>query len=50
VVGTLTGYDGAIWTAWRDRAQRRHPDSLTAWDHDLLAADPPVAGTTGMVP
>ncbi|HWL68015.1 MAG TPA: adenylate/guanylate cyclase domain-containing protein [Geminicoccus sp.] len=40
LVGTLTGYDGAIWTEWRERAQRRTPGSLTAWDYYLLAADP----------
>ena len=40
LVGTLTGYDGPIWTAWANAAQRRPPESLGAWDYYLLAKAP----------
>jgi TolB-like protein/DNA-binding winged helix-turn-helix (wHTH) protein/tetratricopeptide (TPR) repeat protein len=40
LVGTLTGYDGTLWTEWNEATRRRPPGSLQAFDYYLLAREP----------
>lgn len=39
LVGELTGYDGPVWRAWGRLARRKPSESLTAFDHVILAKE-----------
>ncbi len=40
LVGTLTGYDGALWRDWIAAAKGRPPRDLRALDYHLMALEP----------